>query len=117
MKKIFKRLASYVVTAYANRLYKKAVKIADERHENEKTTIYVISSYSDPSVLETYNRDQFRKVKKHFNLRTENMEKVRNGSWYHTADAGERNGLADVDKEARRLAFIRMILDRANLLK
>jgi hypothetical protein len=115
MKKIFRRLAGYVVTAYANRLYKKAVKIADERHANEKTTIYVISSYTDQSVLETYNRDQFRKIKRYFKMKEEKIENLRNGSWYHTADAGEKNGLTPLHKEARRLAFIRMMLTRAKL--
>ena len=32
MKKFFRKLAAYVVTIYANRIYRKAVKIADQRH-------------------------------------------------------------------------------------
>lgn len=115
MKKIFKRLAGYVVTAYANRLYNKAVKMADDRHAQEKTTIYVISSYLDPKELVTYNREQFRRVKRLFKLREEKIENLRAGSWYHTTDKGENNGLSDLDKEARRLAFVRMILQKAKL--
>lgn len=115
MKDIFKRLAGYVVTAYANRLYKKAVAIADERHKAEKTMIYVISSYHDSSKLVTYNRKQFRAAKEFLKLRSERVESMKRGSWYHTADAIERNGLDAKSREARRLAFVRMILQRARL--
>lgn len=115
MKNFFRRLAGYVVTAYANRLYKKAIKIADERHANEKTMIYVISSYHDPSTLVTYNRKQFRAAKEFLKLRSERVESMKRGSWYHTADAIERNGLSPKDREARRLAFVRMVLQRAKL--
>ena len=115
MKKLFEKLAGYLVTAYANRLYNKAVKIADDRHTKEKTTIYVISSYFDPSKLVTCNRKQFRLMKERLRLRSEKVANMRMGSWYHTADAIERNGLPAVDKEARRLAFVRMILKKAKL--
>lgn len=116
MKKIFKKFAGYLVTAYASRLYKKAVKIADQRHASEKTTIYVISSYTDESKLVTYNRKQFRAAKEFLKLRSEKISSMKQGSWYHTADAIERNGLSANDREARRLAFIRMILAKAGLI-
>lgn len=115
MKKFFRKLAGYFVTAYANRLYNKAVKIADERHENEHTMIYVISSYTDASKLVTYNRKQFRATKEFLKLRSEKVGNMKQGSWYHTADAIERNGLSAKDREARRLAFVRMLLQRAGL--
>lgn len=103
----------YVVTAYANRLYKKAVKIANERHEAEHTMIYVISSYANPSQLVTYNRRQFRAAKEFLKLRSEKVANMKAGSWYHTPDAIGRDGLSRKEQEARRLAFVRMILARA----
>lgn len=115
MRKFFKKLAGYVVTAYANRLYNKAVKIAERRHKEENTMIYVISSYYDPSLLVTYNRKQFRAAKEFLKLRSEKIESMKKGSWYFTSDAIGRNGINGKDMEARRLAFVRMILTRAKL--
>lgn len=115
MKEFIKKLRGYVVTAYANRLYRKAVKIAEKRHKEEKTMIYVISSYFDESHLVTYNRRQFRSAKEYLRLRSQKIESLKAGSWYHTTDAIDRNGMEPADKEARRIAFVRMILERAGL--
>ena len=51
MKRFIKRLATYVVTAYAQHLYKRIVKKAEERHDKEKTMIYVVSALNDVSRL------------------------------------------------------------------
>lgn len=115
MRKFLKKLAGYVVTAYANRLYRKAVKIADKRHKEEGTMIYVISSFYNPSYLVTYNRRQFRAAKEFLKLRSEKIASMKAGSWYYTPDAIGRNGISDKDREARRLAFVSMILTRAKL--
>lgn len=115
MKKFFRKLAGYVVTAYANRLYSKAVKLAEQRHTEEKTMIYVISSPTDPSVLLTFNRKEFRATKEFLKRREQKLESMKQGSWYHTSDAIGRNGLASVDREARRRHFVSMVLRRANL--
>ena len=115
MKKIFSKPAGYVVTAYANRLYRKAVEKADKRHQEEGTMIYVISSFSDESNLITCNRKEFRAIKEALKIRSQHIDSLKAGSWYHTPDAIDRNGLAPIDKEARRLAFVRMILKRAGL--
>lgn len=115
MKKVIKKIASYVVAAYANRLYKKAVKKADERHAQEKTMIYVISSLLDDSQLVCCSRKEFREVKEKLRLRELKIDGLKAGSWYHTADAIERNGMNPIDKEARRIAFVRMLLSKAGL--
>jgi hypothetical protein len=114
MKKLFRRLAGYVVTAYANRLYRKAVKIADKRHQDEKTMIYVISGYINPDDLVTCNRDEWRAMKKKAGIK-DHIESLKAGCWYHTTDGIDRNGLPPIDKEARRLAFVRLLLKRAGL--
>lgn len=115
MKNFFKKLAKYVVAAYANRLYRKAVKIADKRHEQERTTIYVLSSFRNSSHLTTCNRTEFRRMKMACHIYFHHIDKLKEGCWYHTGDARERNGMNAADKEARRIAFMRMMLKRAKL--
>lgn len=115
MKKFFRKLAGYVVTAYANRLYRKAVRIADKRHQEEKTMIYVIPSLFDPSRLVTCNRKEFRMVKEKLRIRSQKVEHLKEGSYYYTPDAIGCNGIKPIDKEARRLAFVRLILRKARL--
>ena len=117
MKKFFRRMAAYVVTIYANRIYRKAVKIADQRHEKEKEMIYVASSLSDVRVLTTYNRKQFRQIKNRLFIPKHHICNLKSGAWYHTADRGCIRGLSDAEKEARRLAFIKHVLYRAGLLE
>lgn len=116
MKKFFRSIAKYVVTLYANRIYRKAVKVADERHEKEKEMIYVASSMADVRELNTYNRRQFRYMKNRLYIPKHYICNLKNGAWYHTADRGEKNGLSPQEKEIRRLAFVRHLLHRAKLL-
>ena len=115
MRKFFKKIASYVVAAYANRLYRKAVQKAEERHQHEKTMIYIISSFFDESQLVCCSRKEFRECKEKLRLRHLKIDGLKAGSWYHTTDSIGRNGLNPADKEARRIAFVRMILKRAGL--
>lgn len=117
MKKFFRTLAGYIVTMYANRLYRKAVKAADKRHEIEKETIYVASSIADVRELTTYNRAQFRRVKNRLFIPKFYISNLRSGAWYYTADRGGKGGLSAKEKKARRLAFVRHVLHRAGLLE
>ena len=115
MRKFFKKIARYVVAAYANRLYRKAVQKAEERHQQEKTMIYVISSFFEDSQLVCCSRQEFRECKERIGRRDLKIDGLKAGSWYHTTDAIGKNGLSPVDKEARRIAFVRMVLKRAGL--
>lgn len=117
MRKLIKKLATYVVTAYAQYLYKRIVKKAEERHEKEKTMIYVISAPNDVRKLCLCNRKQFRAMKafcKIFDPRY-GVKEMKDGSWYHTGDAIGNGRLSAVEQEARRLVFIQHILKKANL--
>lgn len=116
MKKFFKALAGYVVTAYANRIYRRAVKEANMRHKNEKEMIYVASSIEDVRTLMTYNRRQFRMMKNRLFIPKFYISNLKDGAWYHTPDRGEAHGLSPKEKEARRLAFVKHVLHRAKLL-
>ena len=115
MKKIFRKLAGKIVTIYANRLYTKAVKEADKAHEKLKERIYVVSSWGDISELVVLNRDTFRKMKKTFNS-NDNMASLMEGAWYYTTDRAGKNGLSDLEKDIRRVSFIRHVLSKASLL-
>lgn len=116
MKKFFRSIAKYLVTVYANRIYRKAVKVADERHEKEKEMIYVASSLADVRELTTFNRKQFRYIKNKLFIPKYYISNLKAGAWYHTADRAEKNGLSPEEKEMRRLAFVRHLLHRAKLI-
>ena len=116
MKKFFRKIAKYVVTVYANRIYRKGVKIADQRHKVEKEMIYMASSMVDVSRLVTLNRRQFRFMKRKLFIPKHFICNLKDGAWYHTADRGGQRGLTEQEKEIRRLAFVRHILHRAGLL-
>ena len=115
MKKIFRRIAGYFVTIYANKLYKKAVQEADLAHVEKGERIYVVSSRQDVSKLVVLDIDGFRRMKKALKIK-DSLHDLKQGSWYYTADNAEKNPLPEADREARRLAFVRHLLDRAGLI-
>lgn len=115
MRKIFKRIAAFFVKAYARKVYRKAVDIAEKRHSLEKTTIYVISSPFDQSKLVTCDRDDFREIKKALGITKHPIEELKKGCWYHTSDAKGRGGMRPLDEKARAVAFERMMVKRAKL--
>ena len=119
IKAFFRRIAVYVVTAYANHIYQKAVKVADKRHEEEKTTIYVANGTIDASELRTYNRNEFRRVKRFLKIydnKSYNMCNFKQASWYYTPNAEGAGGMTPRTKELRRLAFVKNILRNAKLV-
>lgn len=116
MKKFFRKLAGYIVTVYANRIYRKAVKKADKVHEERGEMIYVASSIEDVRELVIYNRYKFRQMKNRLFIPKYYISNLKDGAWYHTADRIGRNGLSEKEKEARRLAFVKHVLNRAKLL-
>ena len=114
-----RRMAIYVVTAYANRLYRKAVEAADKRHEVEKETIYVSNGALNASVLRTYNRKEFRKAKRLLRIydsKAYNIANLKASAWYHTANREEKEGMTERAKELRRLAFVKTLLRNAKLV-
>lgn len=119
IKAFFRRMAIYVVTAYANRIYRKAVEAADKRHAEEKETIYVTNGAINPSALCTYNRKQFRKAKrflKVYDNKAYNIPAFKAASWYYTANREGKDGMSPRTKELRRLAFIKHLLQNAKLV-
>lgn len=129
MKKFFKKLASFFVTWYYNRMYWKARKLCDKRHAEKKEMFYVIDwpTPSGKNILRVINRKKFRDLKhwaqKYYLDKNNvfwsneyNILQVKEGAWYRTANRDERDGLSKHQAEIRRLAFIREGLRRAKLI-
>ena len=119
IKAFFRRMAIYVVTAYANRIYRKAVQAADKRHAEEKETIYVANAVVDASELRTYNRKEFRRAKRILrvsNPKEFNLAMMKKAAWYYTPNRLEQDGMSPRDKELRRLAFVKHLLRNAKLV-
>jgi hypothetical protein len=129
MKKLARRIASFFVTLYYNRNYKKAKELCDKRHHDFGEMFYVIDwpTTSGKNVLRVINRKKFRSLKHwaqkyyvskdlRFWSNEYNIALIKDGSWYHTANREEKDGLSAQQAEIRRLAFIREGLKRAKLL-
>lgn len=112
-------MAIYVVTVYANRIYRKAVEAAEKRHEVEKEMIYVSNGAINASVLRTYNRKEFRRAKRLLGIgdnKNYNVLMLKKSSWYHTANRNEEDKMSERTKELKRLAFVKTILRNAKLV-
>jgi hypothetical protein len=116
MKKFFRKIAGYIVTIYANRIYRKAVAEADKVHDHRGERIYVASSIEDVRELVIYNRYKFRQMKNRLFIPKFYISNLKDGAWYYTADRSGKGGLTPEEKEIRRLAFVRHVLHRAKLI-
>ena len=125
MKRTFKKLAALFVTAYANRLYNQAVKVAETRHEMDGAIHYVITDPRNPKKLIIINIQQFLELRHRFEIRSKDMpiHELRNHCWYRTGKLINNTKKKGFDKdclsakkvEIRRLAFARELLSRAGL--
>lgn len=122
----FKPIAKFFVVAYAQYSYNKMVKLANERHDIITNgscgyTQYVVL-LPEKAQITVINRNTFRKHKrlitfegKKMKIDTRNMLDLRKGCLYHTADKANNAPMSAFDKEIRRLAFIKLIIKKANL--
>ena len=119
LKRIFRRPAIFLVTAWANRAYRQGVLAADKRHKRERVTVYLTASPFRPDRLVTYTRDTFRVHKRVFGYKARllTVHTLRSGCYYHTADRLGRDGMSPREAEIRRRAFIRERLRLAGLLE
>ena len=117
MKKFFKKVAAFFVTAYANRIYKQAVTAAELRYDEEKDMIFVITDPSEPSRLMVMNLKQFLDLRHRFRIPSKELtiQTLKNRCWYHTKSKLGREALTEEDKTVRRLAFVREALRRAKV--
>lgn len=127
MRKFFKKIAGVLVTWYYTRIYRKAVKMADEQHARYGGTWYVVDHLYKGQLMSVIDRKAFRRMKhdaqRWTNPRFEmyysndyNISLVKEGCWYHTADRSGNNALPKRDCEIRRLALVRIGLIRAKLM-
>ena len=125
MKKYFSRLAAFFVTAYANRLFKQAIKFAEQRHNVEGSTMYVITDPRDPKKLVVIDIHQFLELRHRFEISSKDMpiSELRGHCWYRTGKTVHHSKKKSIDKDrlsakeidVRRLAFVRELLTRAGL--
>ena len=128
MKKFFKKIAGLLVTWYYNRLYRKAVRLADEQHAKDHDTYYVIDHLFKGQTLSVVNRRTFRMMKhdaqrwtnpnyEMYYSKDYNISLVKEGCWYRTPDRAGNNGLSRREIEVRRLALVRIGLVKAKLIE
>lgn len=117
MKNPFKKLAALCVTAYANLLFKTAMKKADRLYRENHQMYYVASQVFRPNVLTIYDRKKFKieKVVLGFAARITTLQTLKNGCYYHTPDKAGNQAMTAHDIEVRRRYFVRERLSLAKL--
>lgn len=105
------KFKDFFFTAYADRMYRNAVKKADRLYAANRQHYYVCSSPYDPRKLVVLDRKTFRELKRKLGIKGEgnDMSALRDGSFYHTPDKSGNGGLSEREKEIRRLAYLRML--------
>lgn len=116
--KPFKKLASFFVTAYANRVFRNAVKIADSWHEGTGKRYYVIFSPEGNDKLVAIDDKGFLEIRKAMGMTGKEypIAKLKNTCWYYTLNNSGKDRITDRELEVRRLAFVRERLAKAKLL-
>ncbi len=117
-KKIIYKVRAFLVTAYANRIYRHRVKDADRLHKEHKWRMYVCMPFGGTDLI-VMDRKGFRKAKRLQHIYDPNVStlKLGEGSFYYTGDRDENGQLSEKEKELRRLAFIHYMLIRAKIPK
>lgn len=115
LKRIFRRPAIFLVTAWAKRTYREGVEAAERRHKAEGCTVYLARNTFHPDRLATYDKAQFKAEKSiyGYHARLLTMNTLRRGCYYYTSDMFGKNGMTDHDKEVRRRYFIEERLGKA----
>lgn len=117
-KKLFRPVAVWVVTLWANRLWKQGIAMAEERHRKEGAQVYLASQNFRPDRLTTYTKRQFKVEKKVFgyHARLLTMTTLKRGCYYYTQNKLGTDGISEKDKELRRQFFIKERLQLARLI-
>lgn len=115
---IFKKLAVYVVTAYARHLYKKARKSADALYKKHHRMYYVASRTFHPDELTIYDRYRFKAEKEVFGYaaRLNTLVGLKHGCYYHTPDTAGNQAMTEREMEVARRFFIKERLQEAKLI-
>jgi hypothetical protein len=114
MKKIIKTIRTWFVIAYANYHYKKNVRTADKLNRKHHTRFYVALNGNKKSLF-ILSRKGFRHLKNELSPTSkDSVLKLKEGSYYYTGNAIGADTMPPLEKEARRLAFIKLILEKSH---
>ncbi|MEG1724101.1 MAG: hypothetical protein RR313_01775 [Anaerovoracaceae bacterium] len=112
---LIKKMRRFFIVAYSNRIYNRNVKKADTLCKKYHARFYVVISPIGKS-LKVISRKGFRHIKRNLykSKYKESIISLKCGAFYYTADASGTNGLGEIEKEARRLAFIKYVIHRSD---
>lgn len=118
MKKIFRKMARRLVTIYANRTFRKAIKVAESWHEGTHNKYFVITDPRDESKLVALDSRSFLKLRHDLGIKSKDctLAMLKATCWYYTANANGKDKIPAKDLVVRRLAFVRDRIKAANLL-
>ena len=118
MKNPFKTLAKRLVTAESNRIYRKAIKLAENRYVEEKNRIYVIEHPEDPKKLLLVNKKEFLGLRHRYGITSKQqpIRMLKSQCWYYTKNGSGKDPIDPRTLTIRRLAFIRDRLLSAKLI-
>lgn len=116
---IFKKLAIYVVTAYARYLFRKAKEKADKLYAKKPQMYYVASQVFKPDSLTIYDKRRFKTERScfgYYHVRLLTLISLKQGCYYHTPDTAGNQAMSQKDIDIRRKYFIRERLEKAKLI-
>ena len=118
MKKFFRKLASYCVTVYANRRFRKAMKVANSWYEHTKKRYYVITDPRNDSRLVALTSKDFFKIRRDLGIPSKQLPLavLKKRCWYYTPNENGRDLIPARELVIRRLAFVKDRLEAAGLL-
>lgn len=119
MRKKLRKLAIYVVTAYARYLFRKAKEKADRMYESNHQMYYVASQVFSPNTLTIYDRQRFKRERAcfgYYHIRLITLVSLKQGCYYHTPDKAGNQAMSEKDIDIRRRYFIHERLEKAKLI-
>lgn len=117
-KRIFRAPAILIVSLWAKYVFNKGVQAAEQRHAQEKRTIYLAANSFRPDHLVTYDKRQFKSEKRVYGVfaRLLTMNTLRRGCYYYTANSFGLDGISEKELNRRKKAFIKERLSKAKLI-
>ncbi len=117
MKKIFRKIAIWFTRKYAERIYRQVVSLAEERHNNLKKKVYVITHPTDESKLMCITTEEFCRIRSKSGISSRNLPiaQLKSGCWYYTANGNGKDPIGEHEASVRKEAFILDNIRRAKL--
>ena len=111
-RKIGHKLARIFVASYADRLFKQAIKEADDKRAQTGCDTFVLSHPWLERKLIVVTEGEFIRLRERHRVTYLKMKvsDMKNRCWYRT-----ENAFSEDEQEVRRLAFVRMVINNAKL--